>query len=152
MADFAAVQRTLFVISRYELAREHAEWFARHGELYQPQTAAMIRDGQAITGAEYAAALKRQADLRDELGQAMQGIDAWVTPAATGPAPAGLSTTGDPVMSIPWSLAGLPAVSIPAGLVDGLPVGLQCVGPADGDERLLAAALAIEAVLAATAS
>jgi Asp-tRNA(Asn)/Glu-tRNA(Gln) amidotransferase A subunit family amidase len=124
----------------------------RHGELYQPQTAAMIRDGQSITAAEYAAALAQQADLRHELGQAMPGIDAWVTPAATGPAPAGLSSTGDPVMSVPWSLAGFPAVSIPSGLVDGLPVGLQCVGPFGADERLLAAAGAIEAALAATAS
>jgi Asp-tRNA(Asn)/Glu-tRNA(Gln) amidotransferase A subunit family amidase len=152
MEDFAAVQQALFVITRYELAREHAGWFARYGELYQPQTAAMIRDGKAITAAEYARALARQADLRDELAQAMQGIDAWITPAATGPAPAGLSTTGDPVMSIPWSLAGLPAVSIPSGLVDALPVGLQCVGRIGGDERLLAAAVVIEAALAATAS
>jgi Asp-tRNA(Asn)/Glu-tRNA(Gln) amidotransferase A subunit family amidase len=84
-----------------------------------------------------AAAADTAGRLSDAFGAA--GIDLWITPAATGPAPASLATTGDPVMSMPWSLAGLPAVSIPVGLVGGrgLPVGLQCVGAAGADEQLL---------------
>jgi Asp-tRNA(Asn)/Glu-tRNA(Gln) amidotransferase A subunit family amidase len=148
--DFGAVRRQLFVISRYELAREHAARFARYGELYRPQTAAAIRDGQAITAGEYAEALAGQRTLRRELAATMRAaaIDAWITPAACGPAPAGLDSTGDPVMSVPWSLAGLPAVSLPAGLVAGLPVGVQCVGHQGGDEQLLARAGQVEAALA----
>jgi aspartyl-tRNA(Asn)/glutamyl-tRNA(Gln) amidotransferase subunit A len=42
------------------------------------------------------------------------------------------------------SLAGIPAVSIPAGLADGLPVGFQLAGPAFSESRLLDAAFAIE--------
>ncbi len=149
LEDFSEVLRRLFVISRYELAREHAARFARYGELYRPQTAAAIRDGQGITADEYADALAGQQTLRRQLAAAMRAaaIDAWITPAACGPAPAGLDSTGDPVMSVPWSLAGLPAVSLPAGLVAGLPVGVQCVGHDGGDEQLLARAGQVEAAL-----
>jgi Asp-tRNA(Asn)/Glu-tRNA(Gln) amidotransferase A subunit family amidase len=62
----------------------------------------------------------------------------WVCPAAPGPAPKGLTDTGDPKLNYPWTYAGLPAVTVPAGEVDGLPVGLQCVGRFGADERLLA--------------
>jgi Asp-tRNA(Asn)/Glu-tRNA(Gln) amidotransferase A subunit family amidase len=149
LPDFAVAQRQLFVITRYELAREHAARFARYGELYRPQTAAAIREGLAIPAAEHLAALRWQAALQRDLPGLMHdaGIDAWITPAATGPAPAGLASTGDPVMSVPWSLAGLPALSLPAGEVGGLPVGLQCVGRPGEDERLLALAAALEPVL-----
>jgi len=50
-------------------------------------------------------------------------------------------------MSVPWSLAGLPALSLPAGQVAGLPVGVQCVGQHGGDWELLAAATPIERAL-----
>ena len=48
------------------------------------------------------------------------------------------------VCTIPASLAGLPAISIPCGLSDGLPVGLQLAGPAFSENRLFAAAHALE--------
>jgi Asp-tRNA(Asn)/Glu-tRNA(Gln) amidotransferase A subunit family amidase len=67
------------------------------------------------------------------------GIDAWITPAAVGPAPATLKSTGDPIMNLPWTYAGLPAINIPAGFaVNGLPLGLQLVAGWQQDENLLA--------------
>jgi len=66
------------------------------------------------------------------------GIDLWVTPAAIGPAPEGISSTGDPAMSMPWTNSGLPSLSMPAGKAEnGLPLGLQLVAPFMGDELLL---------------
>jgi Asp-tRNA(Asn)/Glu-tRNA(Gln) amidotransferase A subunit family amidase len=49
-------------------------------------------------------------------------------------------------MNLPWTHAGLPAISLPTGVDDaGLPHGLQCVGRFMQDERLLAAAALIQA-------
>jgi len=146
--DFAEVQRALFVISRYELARRHDAWFARYADLYRPETATAIREGQAIGAAEYAAARQFQARFAGRLAEVMDDIDAWITPAATGPAPAGLGSTGDPVMSVPWSVAGLPAVSLLAGQAGRLPLGLQFVGRRGEDESLLGYAVVIERALA----
>jgi len=50
--------------------------------------------------------------------------------------------------AVPASLAGLPAISIPGGLSEGLPVGIQLVGPAFSENRLLAAAHALEGAIA----
>jgi aspartyl-tRNA(Asn)/glutamyl-tRNA(Gln) amidotransferase subunit A len=52
------------------------------------------------------------------------------------------------VCTIPVSLAGLPALSIPCGLSEGLPVGLQLAGPAFSENRLLDAAHALERAIA----
>ncbi|MEM7357332.1 MAG: amidase family protein, partial [Acidobacteriota bacterium] len=65
-------------------------------------------------------------------------IDLWITPAAPGAAPAGLDSTGDPVMNLPWSQAGLPSLSLPAGRnAQRLPLGLQAIGRWWADESLL---------------
>jgi len=45
---------------------------------------------------------------------------------------------------VPMSLAGIPAISIPAGLADGLPVGFQIAGPAFSENAILDAAHALE--------
>jgi Asp-tRNA(Asn)/Glu-tRNA(Gln) amidotransferase A subunit family amidase len=80
---------------------------------------------------------------------AQAGIDLWICPAAIGPAPEGLQATGDPNMNLPWTHAGMPALTLPAGVAaNGLPVGLQLVAEAEEDEMLLAWAKLIATDLA----
>jgi aspartyl-tRNA(Asn)/glutamyl-tRNA(Gln) amidotransferase subunit A len=46
--------------------------------------------------------------------------------------------------TVPVNLADLPAISVPAGTADGLPVGIQFVGPAFGEQRIVRAGSAVE--------
>src|SRR5581483_6377374 len=149
--DFAALAEHIVVVNRYELALVHARWFRAHGAAYRPETAAAIVAGQRIEAARYAAALRWKRDFAARYADvtAAAGVDVWVAPAATGTAPAGLASTGDPTMGFPFSFAGGPVVSLPAGRdARGLPWGLQCAGLPRGDERLLGFAAAIEPIVA----
>jgi Asp-tRNA(Asn)/Glu-tRNA(Gln) amidotransferase A subunit family amidase len=75
-------------------------------------------------------------------------LDLWISPAAVGPAPKGLDSTGDPVMSLPWTQAFKPVVSVPAGRgADGLPMGLQVAAVMGDDEELLYWAADMERLL-----
>ena len=66
-------------------------------------------------------------------------VDVWICPAAVGPAPEGIDSTGDPAMNLPWTFAGLPAATVPAGTArNGLPLGLQCVSRFGNDSWLAA--------------
>jgi Asp-tRNA(Asn)/Glu-tRNA(Gln) amidotransferase A subunit family amidase len=67
-----------------------------------------------------------------------QQFDALVTPATFGTAPAGLESTGDPAFCSVWTLLGVPTLSLPLLRgANGLPLGVQLVGPREGDGRLL---------------
>jgi len=67
-----------------------------------------------------------------------------LTPSAVGSAPEGLDATGDPLFNRIWTLLGLPCASLPIGRGDrGLPLAVQVVGPADGDEGFAAACCAL---------
>ncbi|MFF2775711.1 amidase [Streptomyces sp. NPDC058052] len=150
--DFEQDAFSLFVINLYELARAHADLFDRHADRYDPRTAEAILQGRTAQDSDYADALKARDAFRDRLTETTHGhgVDLWITPAATGPAPRGLDNAGDSVMSLPWSGAGLPIVSVPAGrTAEGLPLGLQCVGRTGEDERLLRWAADVEGVLGA---
>jgi Asp-tRNA(Asn)/Glu-tRNA(Gln) amidotransferase A subunit family amidase len=79
-----------------------------------------------------------------------QRYDAILTPAAPGTAPKDLTSTGDPSFCTLWTLCGMPAVSLPLMRgTNGLPLGVQLVGPRDGDARLLRTARWLAARVAA---
>ena len=67
-----------------------------------------------------------------------------------GTAPRGLASTGDPAFCTLWTLCGVPAVSLPLMKgANGLPIGVQLVGPRDWDARLLRTARWLQARLQA---
>ena len=69
---------------------------------------------------------------------AQHGIDLWVSPAAPGPAPESIASTGNSNMNLPWTYTGTPAITLPAGhSANGLPLGLQIAGAAMADEKLV---------------
>ena len=152
-ADIDAITERHRWIASAEFADEHARRFAEFGALYRPRTAQLVEAGGAITSARRAAGAASRLDLRAWLHRESEeaGFDGWVCPPATGPAPEGLTSTGDPAMNLPWTHAGLPAVTLPAGIAsNGLPLGLQLCARFGEDERLLAWAESLEAALETT--
>jgi Asp-tRNA(Asn)/Glu-tRNA(Gln) amidotransferase A subunit family amidase len=134
-----------------EFAQEHAAIYPNHAARYRPRTAEIIEIGKTVGADELAAGRASCLQLRTELQATMdqENIDLWICPPALGPAPAGIHSTGDPNMNLPWTHAGMPALTVPAGVAaNQLPLGLQLVARFGADEGLLAWAEGIAAVVA----
>jgi Asp-tRNA(Asn)/Glu-tRNA(Gln) amidotransferase A subunit family amidase len=125
----------------HNLARE---W--EHGrEQLTPTLRAQIERGRAVSAVEYQRALAAVPALTASFAALLERHDAILTPSALGPAPRGLDATGDPVFCTPWSLCGMPAISLPL-LTDhiGMPIGVQLVGKRNADAALLRTARWLE--------
>jgi len=124
------------------------EWLSGKEKLSE-KLRALIERGRAISAVDYQRALARIAPMQQSFEELFtQRYDAILTPAAPGTAPKGLDSTGDPSFCTLWTLAGLPALSLP--LLRGessLPIGVQLVGRRDFDARLLRTARWFEAKL-----
>jgi aspartyl-tRNA(Asn)/glutamyl-tRNA(Gln) amidotransferase subunit A len=101
--------------------------------------------------AYYGRAQRVRTKISEDFRSAFEQVDLIVTPTAPSVAFKLGEKTADPLAmylndfcTVPMSLAGIPAISIPCGLADGLPVGLQIAGPAFSENRLLDAAHALE--------
>ncbi len=150
MASYAEISEHHYLILAAEAAAVHKEWFDEYSELYNPKTAALIEKGRKISGDQLTSARDGRGQLREQLQALTEEyqIDAWISPAAPGPAPEGIESTGDPAMNLPWTYGGLPTIGLPSGWsADELPLGIQLTGTWYGDERLLAEAVAVERAL-----
>jgi aspartyl-tRNA(Asn)/glutamyl-tRNA(Gln) amidotransferase subunit A len=102
--------------------------------------------------AYYAKAQKLRSLIKRDFEQAFEKCDVLLTPTTPGPAFAVGAKTADPVemylqdvFTVTVNLAGLPGISVPAGLTaNGLPLGLQLIGKAFDEATLLRAAYAVE--------
>jgi aspartyl-tRNA(Asn)/glutamyl-tRNA(Gln) amidotransferase subunit A len=101
--------------------------------------------------AYYGRAQRVRTKIADDLTAAFERVDFIVTPTSPNVAFGLQSKTADPLamylndyFTVPFSLAGIPGISIPCGLSDGLPVGFQLAGPAFSENRILDAAHALE--------
>jgi aspartyl-tRNA(Asn)/glutamyl-tRNA(Gln) amidotransferase subunit A len=101
--------------------------------------------------AYYGRAQRVRTKISEDFKSAFEQVDLIVTPTAPSVAFKLGEKTADPLSmylndfcTVPMSLAGIPAISIPCGLSAGLPVGLQIAGPAFSENRVLDAAYALE--------
>jgi Asp-tRNA(Asn)/Glu-tRNA(Gln) amidotransferase A subunit family amidase len=128
------------VLMQAETASVHRRLHAELADQYSPRIRAYVESGALIAAVDYLDAQRQRRVLRRRVEALLDEGDCLVLPTVSGPAPA-TDTTGDPTFQGPFSLLGLPAITIPAGLDrDGLPLGLQLVGAAFGEATVLQAA------------
>jgi amidase len=134
-----------------EAWQSNAALLAANPEGIGADVAARLARGAAVESATLAAARRVQRDWSVALAQVFSTVDVVVTPTLTifPPRPEAADQLLGARCTLPVNLAGVPAVSLPVPAVGGFPASLQLVGPAGGEERLLAAAAHLEAAVAA---
>lgn len=120
-----------------DLARHYGHYLDKGSDRLSDKLVEMIEAGRRITAIDYNAALAYRDVLYGGLEQVFERYDAILTPSSTGPAPAGLESTGSPVFCATWTYLGTPSCNLPLLEIDGLPLGAQIVGPRRDDGRLL---------------
>jgi amidase len=144
--DILSHHRRIF---EFEAARNYAYEYEVHGN----KLSAALRDGlltpgRALPLSTYIEAVETAEAFRRNLDDLFGEFDVLLAPSAVGEAPEGLGSTGDARFNAIWTLAWTPCVTLPAGTGrNGLPLGVQLVGPRFGDEALLDAAAWVEARL-----
>ena len=125
------------IIDEYEAAA----WWRAHGERSGASFPEIAERGLAHGEDRYRAALAAMEQAQGYFSEFFHDYDAVIAPAAAGEAPSVESGAGDSVFCEIWALCGLPTLCVP--LLEGeagLPVGVQLIGSANGDDRLLRSA------------
>lgn len=142
------MQLILGQIQKSEAYEVHAERVAERPELFQPEVLQRLVASREVRGWEYVRALARREVLSRRFARLFERCDVLLMPTVPVCAPALYARTlfldgracgiRDALLSLTsiWNLLGLPAITIPCGRLDGLPVGCQLIA-AKGRDRLL---------------
>jgi Asp-tRNA(Asn)/Glu-tRNA(Gln) amidotransferase A subunit family amidase len=150
MIDIAGMLAKLTDASRtiefYEGARFHEQRFKEYGSRLT-DLADLVRDGLQMPVEQYDEAMRYVAECKARVAELYKATPVILVPAATGPAPLGLASTGDSRMNSPWTALGTPAISIPMPVANGLPLGLQLTADHGQDARVIRTAVRLQRVL-----
>jgi Asp-tRNA(Asn)/Glu-tRNA(Gln) amidotransferase A subunit family amidase len=138
--EFDGSLRLQRIIQLADIARNYGPIADAKPDQVSETLKAAIVEGRTYSAADYAAALAEREQLYDALDPIIGNHDAILTPAAPGPAPHGLTSTGSAMFNALWTYLGMPCISLPLLEVDGLPVGVQLTCGRGGDPELLRAA------------
>ena len=134
----------------------HAEFVAETPELYQPETLRRIRTGASVSVTDYIHCRRELDESRRTISAVFDNVDLFVTPTTPIPPPTIAELEDNPDVlrpreilmlrnTRPFNVWGLPAISIPCGFTaEGLPIGLQIIGPHWREDWVLRLAHACE--------
>ena len=143
--SYLHIRDAKLVIDAVETSEVHRPVFADRPDDYSGQARKKIETGHLLPAHAYVEAQRLRRQFRRDLDEGMASLDALIMPAAAGPAPRDLTTTGDPGFYSPWTTAGLPTITVPTGLSrNGMPIGVQLIGKGHDDSGLLRAARWVE--------
>ncbi|WP_300061357.1 amidase [uncultured Roseobacter sp.] len=147
LSELVAVQAR---IHEYEIVQHQGDVFDAHWDQISDTLKPILTRARKIGAAEYEDALAVKASAESFFDDFFTEFDAIIAPAAAGEAPRFGDGTGDPIFCTLWTLAGLPCVTLPLLVGEtGLPIGVQLVGPAHKDDRLLRTAAWVQRHVAA---
>ena len=132
------------IVQGVELSFHYGPILDRAPELVSKQLAKRIEAGRRVNAVDSVAALNARKEYYETVQELFTDYGTILTPAALGPAPKDHNTTGDPVFCAFWTYLGVPAVTLPLLEADGMPLGVQLVGPRGDDGRLLRGARLFE--------
>lgn len=143
--EFGAMWKAHPTLQAYEAARYLSWELMTYSHLLPPKVKSELDQGRLISTGLYDDAQASARAARAAAASLFDEADVLVTLSAPGPAPEGLTTTGDPRFNRLWTDLGTPAVNVPVHLAPGgLPVGVQVIAPYGQDGRALAAARILE--------
>jgi Asp-tRNA(Asn)/Glu-tRNA(Gln) amidotransferase A subunit family amidase len=135
---FGALLETQRQIHEYEICHHLEQVFDNHWPQISETLKPIIERGRAISKDQYDHALGTKEESEKFFDAFFNDYDAILAPSATGEAPLFGDGTGDPCFCTIWTLAGLPCLNLPMLTgASGLPMGLQVIGQAELDDRLL---------------
>ena len=138
-SDLLAASR---LVSQYEGSRTHELAWRSHGVRLGAKVAQLIADGLEFPESRYSEALAVISEVKKKMDALFREYPILLTPAAPGPAPCGLDSTGDPRMNSTWTALGTPAISAPMPCACAMPLGLQMTARCGDDTLLLDFAVA----------
>jgi amidase len=145
-AMLAKLDEAAVTVMFYEGARFHEQRFNEHGSRLA-DLADLVRKGLQIPVERYDEARRYIAECKTKIAEVYKATPVILVPAATGPAPLGLASTGDPRMNAPWTALGTPAISVPMPVQSALPLGLQLTAGHGQDARVLRTAVRLHEIL-----
>ncbi len=130
------------VVSVYEGAHAHERRYQEYGSRLQ-DVAKMVEEGLQIPAGRYNEAQAFIAESKRRFDEIYSATPVLLVPAATGPAPKGLTSTGDSRMNRAWTALGTPAIALPMPVQSGMPMGLQLTAAPGQDSLVLRTAVRI---------
>jgi aspartyl-tRNA(Asn)/glutamyl-tRNA(Gln) amidotransferase subunit A len=143
-------------IRKAEATAFHLKWLEASPELYGDDVRKLLEDGRGVSAVEYVSAVNARPSFMEKFASAMEPFDFLIVPctSVTAPRPdqSKVDVGGKKLdlrsalirLSIPFNYIGCPVLSLPSGLVGGLPVGVQVVGRLFEEGSILRLARAYE--------
>jgi aspartyl-tRNA(Asn)/glutamyl-tRNA(Gln) amidotransferase subunit A len=146
LVDYIDANRVIMVSEAFAL---HEKDFRERPHLFGRQMFSRVGLGAFLSAADYVEAMRQRRELCVEMAAAMAAVDAIISANATAPAPpidtvGTFSTFERASYTAPYNITGLPALSIPIGFENGLPLAFQIAGKPFAEKAVLHVGFAFE--------